>query len=124
MNLKIIAPQKNNMKLKQLIIGITFLGLGVFGLTSLYAQPKSIDTNGHGNPACEIYGKIKIVEYGEDYKVKKVDYSEDVKVKWVDYGENSKGKWKAVEYGEDFKIKWVEYGEDFSIKEVEYGEGC
>lgn len=77
-----------------------------------------------GNPACEIYGKIKIVDYGEDYKVKRVDYGQDLKVKWVDYGENSKGKWKRVDYGVDFKIKWVDYGEDFKVKFVDYGEGC
>jgi hypothetical protein len=84
----------------------------------------SFKTNSKGNPACEIYGKIKIVTYGEDYKVKLVDYGEDVKIKWVDYGENAKGKWKKVDYGEDFKIKWVDYGEDFKVKEVTYGEGC
>lgn len=39
------------------------------------------------NPACEIYGKIKIVDYGEDFKIKWVDYGEDFKVKFVDYGE-------------------------------------
>jgi len=73
---------------------------------------------------CDVYGKIKIVEYGEDYKVKKVDYSEDLKVKWVEYGEDREGKWKEVDYSEDFKIKWVDYGEDFKVKFVDYGEGC
>lgn len=74
--------------------------------------------------ACEVYGKVKFVEYGEDYKVKRVDYGEDVRIKWVDYGENKKGLWKRVDYGEKVKLKWVNYGEDFTIKEVRYGEGC
>ena len=63
--------------------------------------------------ACNVYGKIKFVEYGEDYKVK-----------YVSYGEDKIGNWKAVEYGEDYKLKVVKYGEDFKAKEVDYGEGC
>ena len=79
--------------------------------------PSSIDP-------CTIYGKIKFVEYGEDYKVKFVDYGEDLKVKYVDYGEDKEGRWKTVDYGEKVKIKVVDYGEDFKVKEVEYNEGC
>ncbi len=109
---------------KQLLIGATILALGIIGLTSFQSETNESDVKSTGNTACEVYGKIKIVTYGEDYKVKKVDYGEDVKVKWVDYGEDDQGEWKEVTYGEDFKIKWVDYGEDFSIKIVTYGEGC
>ncbi len=112
------------MKTKQLIIGITILTLGIVGLTSFQNESKDTEKATAGDPVCEIYGSIKIVDYGEDYKVKIVDYGEDLKIKWVDYGEDNKGKWKEVDYGEDFKIKWVDYGEDFKIKEVDYGEGC
>ncbi|UKN01580.1 hypothetical protein K6119_17795 [Paracrocinitomix mangrovi] len=98
------------------------LTLGSIGLSSFISSDNEMESK--GNPACEVYGKIKIVDYGEDYKVKKVDYGEDVKIKWVDYGEDNKGKWKEVDYGEDHKIKWVDYGEDFKIKIVDYGEGC
>lgn len=73
---------------------------------------------------CHVYGEIKVVDYGEDYKVKVVDYGEDLEVKTVDYGEDYEGRWKFVEYGEDYKIKFVDYGEDFAIKYVDYGEGC
>ena len=105
---------------------VAVLSLGVVGLSSFYLNKETTveDSESSGNPACEVYGKIKIVDYGEDYKVKKVDYGEDVKIKWVDYGEDDKGKWKEVDYGEDHKIKWVDYGEDFKIKIVDYGEGC
>jgi SHS2 domain-containing protein len=96
--------------------------LSVFG--ALIMSSFTHSSHSTGNTACEIYGKIKIVDYGEDYKVKIVDYGEDLKVKWVDYGEDSKGKWKKVDYGQKYKIKWVDYGEDFKIKEVTYGEGC
>jgi hypothetical protein len=109
---------------KQLLIGATMLALGIIGLTSFQSETKNSDTKSTGNTACEVYGEIKIVDYGEDYKVKKVTYGEDVKVKWVDYGADDQGEWEEVTYGEDFKIKWVTYGEDFSIKEVTYGEGC
>jgi hypothetical protein len=47
--------------------------------------------------AKSVYGKIKVVDYGENYKVKLVDYGENVKIKVVDYGENSVGRWKYVE---------------------------
>ncbi|MEX1002101.1 MAG: hypothetical protein WDZ35_08295 [Crocinitomicaceae bacterium] len=107
--------------LRTLILG-SALVIGTIGLSSFIASEKEGETT--GNTACEVYGKIKIVDYGEDYKVKKVDYGEDVKVKWVDYGEDDQGEWKEVDYGEDFKIKWVDYGEDFKVKFVDYGEGC
>jgi len=112
---------KRFMKSKQLIIGALILGLGLLGLTSFYSRS---EVHSGKDPVCEIYGKIKIVEYGEDYKVKIVEYGEDLEIKWVDYGEQEEGRWKEVDYGEDYKIKWVDYGEDFSIEEVEYGEGC
>jgi hypothetical protein len=112
------------MKIKQLIFGISLIVIGAIGLSSFKADSEATSTTMGADPVCEIYGKIKIVEYGEDYKVKIVDYGEDLKIKWVDYGEENKGKWKKVDYGEKFKIKWVTYGEDFKIKEVTYGEGC
>jgi hypothetical protein len=73
---------------------------------------------------CQVYGKIKFVEYGEDYKVKFVSYGENLKVKYVDFGESQAGNWKVVEFGERYKIKVVEYGEDFTVKTVSYGQGC
>lgn len=111
------------IKSKVLLGGLLLAGAG-FGLSSFMTTNEGPNTEMGGNTACEVYGKIKFVDYGEDYKVKKVDYGEDVKIKWVDYGEQNKGKWKEVDYGEDFKIKWVDYGEDFKVKIVDYGEGC
>ena len=114
-----------NRKIRNILV-VSCLGIGVIGLSSFYWDngTEENDNESTGNTACEVYGEIKIVDYGEDYKVKKVDYGEDVKVKWVDYGADSKGEWKEVDYGEDHKIKWVDYGEDFKIKIVDYGEGC
>lgn len=73
---------------------------------------------------CNVYGKIKFVDFGEDYKVKFVDFGENIKVKYVDFGETQAGNWKVVDFGEDYKIKVVEYGEDFTVKTVSYGQGC
>ena len=109
------------MKRIKLLFASLTLSIGLLALSS-FAFTSEKESG--GNTSCEVYGKIKIVTYGEDYKVKKVTYGEDVKIKWVTYGEDNKGLWKDVTYGEDFKIKWVDYGEDFSIKEVTYGEGC
>jgi hypothetical protein len=88
-----------------------------------YSSPSTSFGTG-GNKGCNIYGKIKFVEYGEDYKVRFVDYGENLKVKYVEYGEDSKGNWKMVEFGEDYKLKIVSYGEDFTVKTVSYGQGC
>ena len=92
---------------------IVFSFLLIFSLS----QPEN-------NRGCHLYGKIKFVEYGEDYKVKFVKYGEDLRIKYVSYGEDKVGKWKVVEYGEDYKIKIVEYGEDYKVKDVWYGQGC
>ena len=93
------------------VLMVSALTIGIAGLSSFYAQndvePVEEPETEMKGTACEIYGKIKFVDYGEDYKVKKVDYGEDVKIKWVDYGEDNEGKWKEVDYGEDFKIKWL-----------------
>jgi len=106
------------MKLK--IASVLFLAVSLTAGISL----SSFSTTDNSGKGCDVYGKIKLVDYGQDYKVKYVDYGEDVKIKFVDYGEDNKGKWKIVDYGEKYKIKIVDYGEDFKVKRVDYGEGC
>jgi len=106
------------MKLKSMFL---VPAVALIFLLSLMSFDTVKDTQSKG---CHVYGKIKFVDYGEDYKVKFVDYGEDLKIKYVDYGEDKVGCWKVVEYGEKFKIKIVDYGEDFKVKEVDYDEGC
>jgi len=105
----------------------------LMGIAANYASDKSdysspsfpsLSIGSGGNKGCNIYGKIKFVEYGEDYKVKFVDLGANLKVKYVEYGEDSQGNWKAVEFGEDYKLKIVSYGEDFTVQTVSYGQGC
>ena len=102
---------------------LSIAGIALAGAISLSIQSANSEKSMSGD-ACDVYGKIKFVDYGEDYEVKYVDYGEDVKIKFVDYGEDSEGRWKEVDYGEDYKIKIVDYGEDFKVKKVDYGEGC
>ena len=60
---------------------------------------------GISQKACNIFGKVKFVEYGEDYKVKFVNHDEDLKIKYVSYGEDKIGKWKAVNTEKTSKLK-------------------
>ena len=46
---------------------------------------------GISQKACNVFGKIKFVEYGEDYKVKFVDYGENIKFKYISCGEDKIG---------------------------------
>ncbi len=105
------------MKFK--IGSVLFLGIALAAGIGLSSFKKDDDGKG-----CHVYGKIKFVDYGEDYKIKWVDYGEDLKIKYVDYGEDKEGNWKTVDYGEKYKLKIVTYGEDIKVKEVDYGQGC
>ena len=92
--------------------------------SELYAQGKAKTPN---TEKCNIYGKIKIVIDGEDYRVRKVASAEweDLRVKYVsEEMADRPGRWTIVESNEDFKIRFVEKGEDFTIREVSVGEGC
>jgi len=79
---------------------------------------------GGKNKGCQVYGKIKFVEYGEDYKVNFVSIGEDIKIKYVSILADSPGEWQVVDYGEDYKVKIVDFDEDFKVREVITGEGC
>lgn len=86
-------------------------------------------TRGFNRSTCSfdnilLYGKVQVVDYGQDFKVQVVDYGQNLKVQEVSYGATSCGKWELVDYGADFKVKLVDYGADFKIKLVEYGAGA
>lgn len=73
---------------------------------------------------CKIYGKIKLVESGEDIKVKIVSSGEKLRVRYVTENATAPGQWELVVVGAKYKVKIVESGEDFTIREVKSGEGC
>ena len=78
-----------------------------------------------GQPkGCHIFGKIKFVQFGGDYKIRMVGMSPNLKVKYVNYGASTQGNWQIVDYGEDYKIELVQAGEDFSVQIVNFGQGC
>lgn len=73
---------------------------------------------------CKIYGKIKLVESGEDVKVKIVSSGEKLRVRYVTENPSAPGQWELVVTGAQYKVKIVDSGEDFTIREVKSGEGC
>lgn len=102
--------------MKKLILSVLLLAGMSLGGTGRIGEDCSF--NGK-----KLYGKVKIVSYGEDFKILPAGYGEDLRVETVGYGAGSCGKWEIVTYGEDFKIRFVEYGEDFKIRFVSYNPG-
>ena len=79
---------------------------------------------GMSQSGCHIFGKIKFVQFGGDYKVRMVGISPNLKVKYVSYGASTQGNWQIVDFEEDYKIELVQAGEDFSVQIVDFGQGC
>ena len=65
-----------------------------------------------------LYGKVKVVEYGETFKVTQVPIGEDLTVKTTKFPSQC-GEWEFVEMDEDFSVKFVDVGEDFTIRFAE-----
>lgn len=69
----------------------------------------------------KIYGRVRVVEYGADFKVKIVDRDEYLSVKLVTTeSPNDCGYWQMVNSSENFTVQFVEYGEDFTIRYRQY----
>ena len=97
---------------------ILFILLAAVGLNAVGKIGEDCTFNG-----IRLYGKVRIVSYGEDFKVLSGSYGEDLRVEPVNAGANACGKWEFVSYGEDFKIRLVTYGEDFIIRFTTYNPG-
>ena len=106
------------------VAGVGLYVYDIYALSGASGDSPSLGSNSSSSKGCHVKGKIKFVDYGEDYKVKRVSFGEDLKVRYVDYLAVSSGQWQVVDYGEDYKLKIVNFGEDFTIKEVSFGEGC
>lgn len=67
--------------------------------------------------AKKVFGRIKIVRSGADYRVKPVDSGGDLSVCLVESFPDKPGKWKIVRKDDpcDFKIKYVDSGADFTV---------
>ena len=75
--------------------------------------------------AYKLYGRIKIVNYGEDYTVRIASSSPDLDVCLVENSQyaDRPGYWMIVENNEDFRVRFVPYSEDISIQFVDRGGG-
>lgn len=76
-----------------------------------------------GEKTFPLYGDVKIVESGEDFRVELVEYSADLEVKIVDYNADRCGEIHLVEYGADAKVRVVENNGDIKVKIVKYSPG-
>ena len=106
----------------------------LFAVASVYAaEPDSLLLAGDSfrNPTfnkddctCEgkkLYGKVKVVNSGADFKVQVVDTWEDLDVKIVTEWADSCGEWKFVDEKSswyDFTIEYVSSYPDFKVKFV------
>lgn len=119
------TPSQDNAKLssesKQILLNIlTDLEKSVSNSNS----SSTFEFDSRQPKGCHIFGKIKFVQFGGDYKVRMVGMSPNLKVKYVNYGASMQGNWQIVDYGEDYKIELVQAGEDFSVQIVDFGQGC
>ncbi len=75
--------------------------------------------------AYKLYGRIKIVNSGEDYAVRIASYAPDLDVCLVELSQyaDRPGYWMIVENNEDFRVRFVQYAEDISIQFVANGGG-
>ncbi len=92
----------------------------LFLVIGLNANPISKDCTYKGK---KIFGKVKIVEWGQNFQVKTFTWGADIHVKVTNGVQRNCGEWQFVEWGEDFSIKIVDYGQDFSIQYVTYSPG-
>ncbi|WP_017863266.1 hypothetical protein [Leptospira santarosai] len=89
-----------------------FIGLNGNSITS------SCTLNG-----VKLYGRVRVVSIGEDFRVTVVRDGEDLKVESGMINPDSCGRWQFVNIGEDFKIRYVDLDADFTIRLVTNGAG-
>lgn len=66
----------------------------------------------------KLYGKVKVVSHGADFKVKRVSSFPDLKVKRVRNFPDSCGEWQFVDSFPDFTVQFVDSFPDFTIQYV------
>ncbi len=91
--------------------------------TPAKAPAKAPASRGNKALAARCFGKIRVVNIGEDFKVRVVNVGEDLRVQRVKIAPNGPGKWQYVNIGEDYKVRFVDIGEDFTIRFVEINPG-
>ena len=71
--------------------------------------------------AKKLYGRIRIVDIGEDYRVRRVEIGEDLVVNLSMDGTRP-GAWKLVAIGEDYRVRLVDIGEDIRVRIRNFNE--
>ncbi len=78
-----------------------------------------------GTPsACDLYGKIEIVDNFGDVQVEEVNAHADLKVEWVDNFADSPGEWEKVDNFGDYQVEIVDNFGDYEVEFVDNFPGC
>ncbi|EJP16949.1 hypothetical protein LEP1GSC037_2109 [Leptospira interrogans str. 2006001854] len=99
---------------------IIFLILFLAAFINLNSKPIASSCTFNG---VKLYGKVRVVNIGEDFRVTVVRNGEDLKVETGMINPDSCGRWQFVNIGEDFKIRYVDLDADFTIRLVTNGAG-
>lgn len=113
------------------ILSVLFVMSAMVSANAIEPDSLLIAGNSYRNPSfnkedctCEgkrLYGKVKVVSSGADFKVQVVDTWQDLDVKVVTEWADSCGKWKFVDENTswyDFSIEYVSSYPDFKVKFV------
>jgi hypothetical protein len=71
----------------------------------------------------QMFGKVKVVTHGADFKVQVVEHSPDLNVQRVQRFPDRCGRWQFVDANPDFTVQFVEHFPDFKIKFVDHFPG-
>lgn len=110
--------KKTLLSLLALVLGVPASVL-LSGAGFLSPQKEATALETRKEIASKLYGKIKIVKAGADYRVRIVKGAADLKVKIVNNFADSPGKWKLVDNLEDYSVEIVPGAEDLTVMFVD-----
>lgn len=71
----------------------------------------------------KLYGRVRFVSDGADFRIKFVSGNPDLNIRFVTRPANKCGEWQIVEGGEDFTVCVVDGGEAFTVRYNESNPG-
>ncbi len=83
--------------------------------STLISQDPIFDKENCTCKGIPLYGKVREVNIGADFKVEVVNIGEDLRVEKVSIGAHRCGQWEFVDIGEDFTVEFVDISPDFKI---------
>jgi hypothetical protein len=90
-----------------------FLVLVLFACLPVLSNPIGSDCSFNGK---KLYGRVRIVNAGEDVKVRIVNAGENLRVEFSSIEYSQCGRWFFSQSGENVKIRFVEAGEDITVR--------